>query len=263
VAVELKIKWDGTAPGLAENRLSLSAFGTSLQLLLGGLRRIASNIVRDAIDERQATTGRLAKAASQLDIEITDLVKGSTGLQGVVSVNTPLGATLPLFDLAERAGYGLLEALDAEGHGIPKNLPIRRFLQSLPQGITEHAYSLHRNGTVLKEITLRGAVLPEIPAEVPYLVRYFGKVVGVGFPPGRAEVRIKAESGSTATLLATDEQVEAALRLRQSDVVAVGVVHDGSHRLLSLRDAKAEPKTFVRESAIYDRWRGVLKRLAQ
>ncbi|MBF6567981.1 MAG: hypothetical protein IVW54_03785 [Candidatus Binataceae bacterium] len=263
MAIELKIKWDGTASGLAENRLSLSAFGASLPLLLGGLRRIASNIVRDAMDEKQATTGRLAKAANQLDIEITDLVKGSTGFQSVVSVNTPSGATFPLFDLAERAGYGLLEALDAEGHGIPKNLPIRRFLASLPQGITEQAYSLYQNGSVLREVILRDAVLPEIPAEVPYLVQYLGSVVGVGFPPGKAEVKIKAESGSTATLVATAEQVETALQLRQSDVIALGVVHDGSHRLLNLRDAKEEPKPFVRESAIYGRWQGVLKRLAQ
>ena len=62
---------------------------------------------------------------------------------------------------------------------------------------------------------------------------------------------------------ATPEQVDAALRLRESDVTALGVFHDGTYRLLILRDANAEPKSHSREAALYERWEGVLKRLAQ
>ncbi|MDO8430790.1 MAG: hypothetical protein Q7S58_00120 [Candidatus Binatus sp.] len=260
--MELKIKWDGTAPGLAENRLSLSAFGESLPLLLASLRRIATNLVGDVFEERQARGGRFANAARQLDIEIAELVKGSAGFDSVITFSTPLGSTFPLLDFAQSAGTQLLDALDSEGRGVAKNASVRRYLQALPKGITRQTYSLHLNGTVLQEVSFGEAVLPELPMEAPYLVQYSGNVIGVGFAPGRPEVRIKTETGSI-TFAATAEQVDAALRLRESEVTALGVFQDNAHRLLILRDTKTAATPSTRESAIYDRWQTVLKRLAQ
>ncbi len=262
MAVELKIKWDGTAPGLAENRLSLGAFGDSLTLLLNSLRRIATNLVGQAVDERHARAGRFANAARQLDIEITELVKGSAGFDSVITFATPVGSTLPLLDLAQTAGTELLEALQAEGQGVARNGSVRKYLQSLPKGVTQQTYSLHSNGAALKEISFGQAVLPELPKETPCLVQFSGSVIGVGFAPGKSEVRLKTDT-STVILSATPGQVDAALRLRESDVVALGVFHDDAYRLLMLRDANAEPKSHSRETALYERWEGVLKRLAQ
>jgi hypothetical protein len=120
VTVELKIKWEGEVPGLAEKRLSLGAFGEALTNLLAGLRRIATNIVGDAFEEKQSI-GRFANVARRLDIEITALVRESSGVNSIITVTTPIGDTLPLLDLAVSAGTQLFDALDYESRGIAKN----------------------------------------------------------------------------------------------------------------------------------------------
>jgi hypothetical protein len=261
VPIELKIKWEGSAPGLAAKRLSVSAFGEPLTALLAGLRRIATNIVSDVFDDKQPR-GRFANAARQLDIEITDLVKGSSGFDGVITVSTPLGSNLPLLDLAASAGAQLLEALDSESRGIARNASVRRYLQTLPPGITQQDYWLHQNGTVVKHVSFGEAVLPELPADVPFIMQHSGSIIGVGFEPGRPEVRMKTESGSVI-LVANSDQVDKALRLRSSEVKATAVVHNNMQRLLILTDAKEALEPRSREDSIYQRWQGVLKRLAQ
>jgi len=118
---ELKIKWEGVAPGLAEKRLSLSAFGEPLTILLAALRRIASNLVGDALEEKNV--GRFTNAARQLDIEISDLVRESSGFDSVITLTPLLGENMPLWDyLPENAGTQLLDAIDAERRGILKTV---------------------------------------------------------------------------------------------------------------------------------------------
>jgi hypothetical protein len=260
--LELKIRWQGVAPGLEEKRLSLGAFADPLAKLLASLRRIATNIISQAFDDRRAT-GRFANAARQLDIEITNLIKESSGFDSVITVTTPFGDTLPLLDLGESAGKSLLEALDAESRGIATNANVRNYLRSLPGGIVRQDYSLHRNGTVLKHVSFGEAALPELPPDLPYIAHFIGDIVGVGFEPGRSEVRIKVDSGTTLTFVANSRQVEQALNLRHVKIQAVTVATAGSHRLLILQPADAPIATSTREEAVYNRWQTVLKRLAQ
>ncbi len=261
VPVELKIKWDGTAPGLAEKRLSVAAFGDALTLLLAGLRRIATNIVGDAFEEK-TSKGRFANAARRLDIEITELLKESSGFDSVVTFATPVGDTFPLLNLAEIAAEQLLDALDSESRGIAKNANVRRYLKALPAGITQQTYSLHQNGTLLRQVSFGEALLPEIPAELPYIARYLGNIVGVGFEPGRTEVRLRTEERNL-TLVATPAQVDRALNLRHLKVRAVAVVEDNLERLLMIQDAESPVNRSTRELAIYQRWEEALRRLAQ
>ena len=260
--VELKIKWEGSAPGLAEKRLSLSAFGDALTNLLAGLRRIATNIVGDAFEDA-SPRGRFANAARRLDIEITDLVRESSGFESIITVATPLGDTLPLLDLEVTAGTQLLDALDSESRGIAKNASIRRYLRALPVGLTQQNYWLHHNGTLLKHVSFGEALLPEMPTDIPYITRYLGEIVGVGFEPGRSEVKLKTEGGSTTTLIATPEQVDKALSLRHLKVRAIAVVESNAERLLIIQDAELPLNQSTREIAIYQRWEGALKRLAR
>jgi hypothetical protein len=263
MAVELKIKWEGQAQGLPDKRLSLGAFGEPLTLLLAALRRIATNIVGNALEGRQTSVGRFANAARQLDIEIFDLVRDSSGFDGVITFTPPTGDNLPLFtDLAERAGGDLLDALEGESQGVARNSRVRDYLRSLPAGLSHQSYSLHRNGTILRQVSFGEALLPEFPHDLPYIAHYQGDIVGVGFEPGRSEVRIKTESGSVACF-AEPEQVNKALALRGTKILAVAVVQGNAHRLLVLQDAKTPLPTSTRERAVYDRWQGVLRRLAQ
>jgi hypothetical protein len=262
VAVELKIKWEGIAPGLEHKRLSVGAFGEPLTLLLLALRRIATNIVAEAFEDRPPR-GRLTNEAKRLDIEIGELVKESSGFDGTITVATAPYDTRPLFDLAESAGTQLLEALYSESQGIPRNASIQRYLRALPVGINRQTYWLHKNGTSLKEVSFGEPVLPELPADIPYIAEYLGNIIGVGFEPGRLEVRMKPDNGSPVTFGATSDQVESALALRDTKAKALVVVQGNVQRLLILQDAVKPRNRSTREAEIFERWNGALARLAK
>lgn len=263
MSIRLSVKWEGDAPGLMESRLSLSAFGEALTYLLSALRRIATNIVSEAIGDRQASVGRFTKEARQLDIEITSLLKNSSGFDSLVTLSTPLGENLQLYaDLPEKASKVLLGAIEAESQGLLTNAIVRRYLESLPSGIRQQTYQLYRDGDALQIVSFGPMSLAQIPAHVPYLAEYVGRIVGVGFEPGRPEVRLKTDA-TTEILAATPQQVETALELRHDSVRAIVVIQDGLQRVLILQHADASIHRSTRESAIFDRWDSVLRRLAQ
>lgn len=258
---ELKIKWEGVAPGLPEKRLSLSAFGEPLTTLLAALRRIATNLVGDALEEKNI--GRFANAARQLDIELTDLVKESSGFDSVITLTPMAGDNLKLFDdLAQNASIQLLDAIDSERQGNLKNASVRKYLRMLPLGITRQTYLLHSNGTTLRHISFGTMDISVLPPDLPFVATYVGKVVGVGFEPGKPEVRIKTDT-TTVALASTTKQVDAALELRYSTVKAVAVVQGNAHRLLILQDSHLPIHRSTRDAMIFQKWAGVLKRLAQ
>ena len=65
------------------------------------------------------------------------------------------------------------------------------------------------------------------------------------------------------TVDATPDQAEKALDLRHSRVRAIAVVQGKAARLLILQDAAAPINRSTREAAVFARWGGVLRRLAQ
>jgi hypothetical protein len=72
VDVKLEVRFEGTAPGLPEHRLSLGAFGKALDQLLATYRRIASGMITNALDEPGygMSGGKYAKEAERLDLEL-------------------------------------------------------------------------------------------------------------------------------------------------------------------------------------------------
>jgi hypothetical protein len=263
MAIRLSVTWEGDAPGIRGQRLSLGAFGLALTNLVAALRRIATNMVDQALDDRQSSIGRFTDDARQLDIEITELIKGSLGVDSLVTIATPAGETLPLFaDLPEKATMVLLDAIDAERQGILTNSTVRRYLQSLPNGITQQTYGIYQNGDMLKKVSFGTVEIAKVPTDLPSLAEYFGYVVGVGFEPGAFEVRIKPE-GEALTFMATPLQVDTALELRHARVRALAVVHGNARRLLILQEAHVPIYQSSRDVAIFQRWNGLLRRLAQ
>lgn len=83
----LSIRWDGDSPDLVEHQLSLSAWLEPLGLLLKSVRRTASRILQDALDDPDAGRrgGRYAKAAQQIDLQITAIQAGSTDVHFAVT----------------------------------------------------------------------------------------------------------------------------------------------------------------------------------
>ncbi len=264
MAVQLDIVWDGDAPGLQEHRLSLGAFGEALTCLLAALRRIATNIVGDAVEGEAAEVGRFANAARQLDIQIESIKEGSSGFAGLVSIHTPQGESMQLFDdLPQVAGTQLLEAVELESKGTLKNSGVRRYLRALPVGVYRQTYVLHHNGHEFKRVELHSMALSDLLSDLPYLAELSGRIVGVGFEPGRNEIRIKSDEGRNFTLSASALQVDNALELRSSPIKALAVMQEGGSRLLRLQAAGAGWSMPSREEAIYGKWNALLGRLAQ
>ncbi len=259
-----EVTWDGPVPGLAEHRISIDAFGESLTLLLGALRRIASNMFRDAIEEGPATRGPFKKGTGFLDLEIFEIKQASSGFGALCVLHAPPGETSILVeDLTQRAGDALLSAIEQEAQGSPTEASVRKYLKSLPDGITGQRYDFQSNGrkrsVVIGEMDLREASKP-----LAYLVSITGFVVAAGFEPGTTSVTIKDER-RTLTLGATDEQTEAALRLRGERVVAMAVSADRM-RLLNLRRADEEPPPLAEtetERVLFGKWDNLLRKLAQ
>jgi hypothetical protein len=262
MAVRLIIKWEGDVPGLSEKRLSLNAFGSALSRLHMSLRRIATNIVNEALREKQAECGRFTDAARQLDIQMTSLVENSSGFESVVTIIPPQGRAFSLFeDLPENATRKLLDAIEAERQGILTNASVRQYLRSLPKGLSRQTYSIYRNGIALREISFGDVALAEVPTHVPYIAEYIGEIVGVGFEPGELEVRMKA-GHDVVSLTATATQVETALKLRSINIRSLAVIHGSSRRLLLLQESSIPMNRSTQEAAIFQRWKGLLARLA-
>jgi hypothetical protein len=122
---------------------------------------------------------------------------------------------------------------------------------------------LHDNGKTKRRVELGDVTITELP-ELPSLAELEGTIVGVGFDPGRNEVRIKADS-QFSSWDATDEQVDTALNMRRTTVRVLGV-NDGKRvRLVTMARASA-PRFQVTPEAIdehiFKKWSGAFKRLA-
>ena len=265
VASEIKIRWDGDIPGVQEHRLSIGAFGEALFQLVLALRRIATQMVTSAVDPAdRPSTGRFANLARGLDIEISEIKGGSSGFDGTVTFMQPPDF-LPLFeDLPQRAAFELLDSIEREGKGQPSNWAVHKFLTLLPPGLHHQVYE-YTNGASSKRVELGDVKLAEVPEEYPFLRELGGDVVGVGFEPGRSEVRIKGD-GPTIVCDADEAQVETALQLRHQPVRCLGV-HAGKHTRL-LRITKASEPGFTAtpemlEEHIFKRWSGLFARLAK
>lgn len=259
--VQLDITWDGPVNGLAEHRLSLSAFGPALDKLLAAAKRIASNLVTKAGEPSE--TGRLANLARAIDIEITGVRQGSAGPACLLTFDAPVSYQSSLFgSLPERTGIELVEAIQAESEGQMRNNSVRQFLRALPPGLNKQNYRLYEGERLIREVKLGQMALPEGMLSLPYLEEITGMVTGVGFDPGRDEVRIKTDDATHVTALAVVDQVEKALTLRHEKVRALLLHSEVGAKLLTLADNESRRPTFSEERYIFEQWDHAFKVLA-
>jgi len=265
--VEITVQYDGSVPGLAEHRLSLEAFGPALQQLLRASKRIATSLAVDAVEpEYGRKGGRLAKQAEQLDVQLEAIEEGSVRLRLVLALGLLAGEQMDLFaDLPRRVGDAVLEAIEHESKGEPRSYPIRQYLRALPSGLQKQSYLLRDSGVEIRSFSVDSQHLPELPEELPHLVEVETEVTGVGFPPGRSEVRVLSNS-LQMPLEANQEQVDKALAGRNRPVRVLAVVQGRRARLLSLTDAtqpRWSPSEPDRERLLFQRWSSLLERLAR
>lgn len=273
---QLKILWDGDAPGLAEHRLSLAEFGPALIRLLGAMRRIASGIVTQAHEGsgKNQRGGRLAKLASQLDLEVTSVEEGSLGLvMACVLRLAPGQSAEPMDSLADQTCAEFLSAVEQESSGQLRNGMVREYLRALPKGVTSQLYTVRRSDGVDQTVEIKHVAIAKLPADAPGLSEFDANIVGVGFEPGRLEVRLLELKGRhLLTCSATQALVERALALRSQPVRALMVTTPdpakghSKVRLLRIRpaeDAETKLRPEDRDGLVWRRWDELLRRFAQ
>lgn len=259
----LRIVWDGDVPGLEERRLSLAHFERALRELLSAIRRIGSDLERDAWPTRDVSyAGRLTREASNIDVQLVSVTGNSpvTVEFAVVDLKPPQQRRL-IEALGDRAVDRFLHDLRMEAAGTAAHHRVRSFLRALPDGLSRQQYVQTRSDGTTQQVELGAVRVPESP-ESPHLVDVIGEIVGVGFEPGRNEVKLKAFTGETITMSATPEQVDAAIQTRGAEIAVLGVVQGSRIRLLRL-GAGRQLSADERLAHVFGTWNSVLARLAQ
>lgn len=266
----LKIIWDGDAPGLAQHRLSLAEFGPALTRMLSAMRRIASGILTQAQESGDAGLrgGRLAKLASQLDLEVTAVEEGSLGLVMACVLRLAAGQNAELFNsLADQTCTEFVSAIEQESVGQPRNGMVREYLRALPEGVTSQSYTVQRSDGQVHTAQIGQMALAKLPADAPGLDEVIANIVGVGFEPGRLEVRLlEPKSKRSLICAATPALVERAIALRSAAVRALVVTSASKVRLLRLghaEEAAMALKPGEREALLWNRWDELLRRFAK
>lgn len=195
----LSIRWDGDTPDLVGHRLSLAAWLEPLALLLKSVRRTASRILQDALDDPEAGRrgGRYAKAAQQIDLQITSIHAGCTEVHCLITGggSDAQGGLFPHVpaDLPARALFKILQDIEQESKGQLANALVRHYLRALPEGVRFHGYDLQQDGVSVKHVEVSDTRLPELSPAPAYLSKITGRVVAVGFEPGTVTIKDDSE----------------------------------------------------------------------
>lgn len=266
MAVELKVRWDGSAPGLAEHRLSLLSFGPVLTELHRALRTAATRIEKGKDPNHPSPQKKYSARALHLDVQIKAIEDGCVNV-GMDVVVAPAPDMVEDTDdaLAASAVMTVLDSLRSRTH-----LTVA-YLRALGPGVTAHSYVARRaDGTILVDEFSMGLVELDEPSVPPALVEFRGEVAGVTFTEGREAVAIRDLDGDHGKVnaTATVAQVDTAIRMRRERVPVIARVFQIEHgyRLLSLRDARNQSHERTpqeRKDYIMNKWNGVLHHLAQ
>lgn len=258
MATELEITFDGDTEALRQHRLSVREFGRALSALLAALQRTVTTMTNQSTKE-----GRFTKRASQVDLELRDLTKSSAKVAFVITEpQEPLieDAAISTASAAAR----LLDDIQAESRGEARSQAARRYLSALPGNLKVQSYRLTSNGTVLRTIALSSITLAEVEPGLPSVKTLIGQVSRIGFPPALYTVGITTEDEKTMECEASQQQVEAALKLRDRTVFASVVTHENRSRLVALReDPFTVPPEDDRLRRLSDHWNETLQLLAR
>jgi hypothetical protein len=260
---------EGTGAGLENGRLGLSYFNESFRELLRAYRGIATMYISSAEsdDVNTRVQGRKPKLAEQMDLEIDSITHQSPPAIRLVCPVPQIetNSTNELFakDVVRRSARELIDAIEAEARGVPRNKYVRRFLQKLPLGTKRQSWQLYEDGKLVKTITVADLQLPSLELSTAGIVRVEGRISGIYFPPS-GEIRI-ADGNFTSWFKASEEQIEKAISLRNVPVVALGVQKGGKLNLLWVKKQDEIRRSEARERDRYfaTKWAGALKRLAK
>lgn len=270
--LSIKIVLEGTQGGLAHGRLGIFAFSESFLDLVRGYKDIATRLILSARDDpefnKERGQGRKPRLAELMDLEI-DSITHSSPPEVCLICPVPEADRLrsnELFaeDLVRRTAGELVDSVEAEAAGLPRNKYVRRCLSKMPAGTYRQSWKLYEGSKVVKEISFGSPKLQQLELASSGFISAEGRVSGLHFSPNW-EIRISQIDDSQILFKGTEEQIEQALILRNEPVIALGVSRGGKQTLLWIR-AKAARREFSREQRnlhFSKRWDAVLKRLAK
>lgn len=266
MATELTITYDGESEALRAHRLSVGEMGAALVQLLSALRRTASGMARDAgLDESYgARGGKFSDLAKGLDLQISAIRDGCVTLDFQCVQQLRPSETADMW-LADGAITRVLDDLEAEAAGTPRNVAVRKYLQKLPPYVTRQVYVARKDGAVLREVSIGNLSMVETTASLPRVIRFSGRLAKVGLERGKETISIRvAATGRIITLAATSDLVERALELRQGDVL-ITVTTGATARLLRIDpiDAEVGGTPEERLEHLTARWAVALSELAK
>ena len=263
MTAQLKIRFDGTAEGMAEHKLELGAWGDALKQLVSSLRRMASSLVKEAVEHE---SGRL-KHGAELRVFLESLSGGC--VQVNLDIGRPpvdVGYNIDLFnDLAPRTVDAFVRAVSDEGRGVTRSVQARKFLSLIPNGITSQKYQAFSNGVLLSEATLGAFTLPEEAIDTPLVIKTAAKIVGVTFEPN-LEIRFDAGEGGKFTCSASSEMIDEAIALHRGDVLVMATLQGSKGRLLWIGEPTSFPAPMARTQRsehVLSRWRQALAELSK
>lgn len=267
--VELILRFDGTAHGLPDHALSISAFKASLPLLLTAVQKTIDIVT--GTPEYEAEHRKSSVTARAFDLQIVSVGEGSLVLTlGLVFVG---GTELPKVpggdykDVAVRAVQKFTEDVQDEWAHRGSRESVRKYMKALPKGITEQGYSAVVDGTVLKSVKLSGRDKHEAEGRpVPRTSEVRGLVKGLTFDQANGRVRIKDAAGTVHVCLASQQVVEMAVKLHKFMVIGTILVNKDQKRLINIRDDGDSRSTLSQEERtafLCDQWHEALKRLAE
>ena len=145
---------------------------------------------------------------------------------------------------------------------MPRTIACASTLKSLPEGLVSQRYVYTNRRELSKSLSLELCVCLKLPTST-HLIEVSGELVGVGFEPGKTEIKVRANStGDVVTVAATPSEVDAALSLRGSQITALAVVEPQRSRLLRL-GAFSSMNQGDRLDYVFRTWSETLHRLAQ
>lgn len=266
MSAQLRVVWEGTAPGLEQKRLSLLAFGPALNALLKAARNIAKRQVAAATGQEYDADG--ATRSNLVDLQISTYAGGSADTTfDVVPLPHPAGGMSLFDDFSAQIVRELLAGISDESQGKRRDRFVGEYLKALPQGTALQRYSVIINGQSETPLEIREMRLLELPEPPTAMVRVEGMVDGVSFgEKTEPSVRFAPWVGKLLTLSATKDQVEEAVRLRGEKVQILVLQVADRPRLLWIRHAnEVMPRLSAddRKEHFLTRWDSVLQELAK
>ena len=232
MTTEIRITFEGTTPGVADHRLSLSLFADALGYLASALQRTASAELSQS-DEAK-TRGNIAAPAKLLDLELLAVEDNCVSVRMEAVSREYFGPqTAANQELAARASLRLLEEIEAEATGSEQSPVARKFLQYLPEGLSSQKYRLTRDGETIKEFSV-GSIQALKPRKHPRVTLLRGQIVAVGFPPGTTSFAMRS-GDRRVTIGIEPSQVDDVLALRGGVVRVAARVSGSDSNLLWIR----------------------------